>query len=42
VCERQLNALLAVCGLYDGGVSGELPLKDFAQVVALRDVVFGN
>jgi len=42
VRERQLNGRLAVGGLDDGGVSSELPLQDFAQLVAMRHVVFSN
>src|SRR5205085_5965427 len=42
VFQSKLNRLLAVSGLYDGRVRGELSLQNLAQVTSLRHVVFGN
>jgi hypothetical protein len=40
--QRHGDGLLAVGGLDDGAVGGELALQQLAQVAALRDVVFGD
>src|SRR5262245_23006513 len=40
--ERQIHRRLPIFGLYDGRMFCELSLKQFAQVMALSDVIFSN